>query len=31
MILPSKRITATTQVRHSNTKNLIRGIKDIGY
>ena len=31
MILLSKRITATTQARRLNTKNLTKGIKNTGY
>ena len=31
MILPSKRITATTQVRRLNAEDLTRGIRDISH
>ena len=31
MISPNKRITATTQARRLDTKDLTKGIKNIGY
>ena len=31
MILPSKKITATTQARRSDAEDLIRGIRNIGH
>ena len=31
MILPNKKIIATTRVRRLDTKDLIGGIRDIGY
>ena len=31
IISPNKRITATTQTQHSDAKDLIRGIRNIGH